>query len=312
MLCRINMGSDTNRSSPPLPTLPTTAKMANDDGLRDGFDFPDADVILRAKGPPTRDFRVHKLVLSIASPVFKEMLSPPQPTAENSDDLKRSDTPELDILEVTDPPDALDIVLRMVYPLEHPCLDGDLDTIVKCLVIANKYDMKRAVSNLHYTLSRTDPSLSLRVYAIASRFGFADLVESTSRHIAPWVNLTETTRLPEDFELIPVAAREALVKRRKEYLNAAVKAVNRTPLLYRCANCPAGQSFADVRLKIKLARLIRAGTPVAGFTCLEAYENKYGRSRCRRHCVTRFILAAIHNAGGPLFAPGEDVGDLYR
>jgi hypothetical protein len=285
--------------------------MTNDGGFNNRFNFPDADIVLRAIGPPTRDFRVHKILLSIASPFFKEMFSPHQPTARTSDDPGKSNMPEIDILEVTDPADALGIVLRMIYPFEPPSLYGDLDTIVKCLVVANKYGIKRAISDLRDTLSRTDLSQSLRVYAIASRFGFADLVESTSRHIASSVNLTETTRLPEDFEFIPVAARQELVRQRREYLQAVVKAINQTPLLYRCPNCPAGKRFADIRFKIRLARLIGAGTPVVGSACLEAYESKYGRNRCARHCVTRFILAAVRNAGGQLFAPLDDVEELY-
>jgi len=38
---------------------------------------PDADVILRASGG--KEFHAHKLVLSLASPVFRDMFSVPQP-----------------------------------------------------------------------------------------------------------------------------------------------------------------------------------------------------------------------------------------
>jgi len=51
----------------------TATTMSNDEK----FDAPDAEIILRALGPPRRDFRVHKLVLSLASPVFKDMFSFP-------------------------------------------------------------------------------------------------------------------------------------------------------------------------------------------------------------------------------------------
>ena len=107
------------------------------------FDAPDADIILRALGPPERDFRVHKFLLSLASPVFKHMFSLPRPTSDNSGE---STVAEVEIVEVTDPAEALDIVLRMIYPsFTSPSLgkDFDFDTLVECLVIADKYEIRK-------------------------------------------------------------------------------------------------------------------------------------------------------------------------
>src|SRR6267378_857801 len=52
------------------------------------FDSPDADLILRASNPQTQagrvpeplpsDFRVHRSILAIASPVFRDIISLPQ------------------------------------------------------------------------------------------------------------------------------------------------------------------------------------------------------------------------------------------
>ena len=41
----------------------------------ENFDAPDADIILRALGPPKHDFRVYKLLLSLASPLSKHKKS---------------------------------------------------------------------------------------------------------------------------------------------------------------------------------------------------------------------------------------------
>jgi len=81
------------------------------------FDALDADIILRALGPPKRDFRVHKLILSLASPVFKGMFSLPQPALDGS---RESTVAGIEIVEVTDPAGALDIILRMIYPSFTP------------------------------------------------------------------------------------------------------------------------------------------------------------------------------------------------
>ena len=78
-----------------------------------------------SSGSSKRDFRVHKLVLSLASPVFKDMFSLPQPTSDNS---RGSRVAELEIVEVMDPTNALEAVLRMIYPFAPPSFDGNLDT----------------------------------------------------------------------------------------------------------------------------------------------------------------------------------------
>ena len=43
------------------------------------FNVPGGDIILRTSGSPNRNFRVHKLVFSLASPVFTDMFGLPQP-----------------------------------------------------------------------------------------------------------------------------------------------------------------------------------------------------------------------------------------
>ena len=91
---------------------------------------PDGDIILRAQcSPKNHDFRVHKLVLSLASPVFKDMFGIPQP---------RPDTLNVDIevIGMTDPPRGLDLVLRLIYSFPPPNVDS-LDLLVEGLVTSN-------------------------------------------------------------------------------------------------------------------------------------------------------------------------------
>ncbi|KAF9649053.1 hypothetical protein BDM02DRAFT_3062287, partial [Thelephora ganbajun] len=199
------------------------------------FDAPDADIILRALGPPKRDFRVHKLILSLASPVFKDMFSLPQPDEPTSDE---SSVAKIEIVEVADPAHALYIVLRVIYPFTPPSYGGNLDTLVECLVIADKYEIKGAMSQLRSALLQSDVSQSLRVYAIASRFGFANLAESASRLILSSVRLTKIPKLPNDFEFVSATAYHQLVRQRASYLEVAVEIIKQTPLKSRCYNCP--------------------------------------------------------------------------
>lgn len=64
------------------------------------FDDLSADVVLRSSDGI--DFRVHRIVLSLASPFFKEMFTLPQPTSE----------PEVPIIPMSESALLLDKALR--------------------------------------------------------------------------------------------------------------------------------------------------------------------------------------------------------
>lgn len=246
----------------------------------------DGDVILRILGPPERKFRTHKLLLSLASPVFRDMFSLPQPTTPDSGDGNVAD-----IVQVTDPPHALGIVLGMIHPDPSPSLDGNLDTLIECLIIAQKYEMKGAISQLHYALSQANASL--RVYAIAYRFGFANLAESTYSKILPSVDLAGISLLPDDFKFVPATAYHKLVRRRACYLEAVVEVIQQTSLQVPCAHCRRRPSTTEA-FRSRLTHLITTGTRLEGPACLWAWAKAYGSNTdCEENCVARFIHAAI-------------------
>ena len=257
------------------------------------FDFPDADIILRTLGPPARDFRAHKLILSLASSVFKDMFSLAQPTPDSS---RTSTAAEVEIVGVTDPPGALDIILRMVYPFAPPSFGDNIDALVECLTIADKYDIRGAKSQLCSALAQINPAHSLRVYAIAVRFGFADLVESISCHIVSSVDLTGIHELPDDFRFIPATVYHKLVRHRKKYLEAAGEIVKWTLGGSCCYSCLGRTTTTETEevFRLRLAYLIVTGTPVEAGACSEAWVRAYGRNaECRDDCVSKFISSTI-------------------
>jgi len=89
------------------------------------FTADDADIILRASrcdAPAPRDFRVHKIILSIVSPVFKDMFDVPQPIPPAS-----PAEATIPIINVDDTPEDLEVFLRVIYPFglpTMPTLDG--------------------------------------------------------------------------------------------------------------------------------------------------------------------------------------------
>lgn len=139
------------------------------------FDDPTADFILRSSLPAT-DFHVHRLLLSLASPFFDQMLSLPQPSSK--------ELAKIPIVEVAEPPGILQQLLQFIYPVPDPTIDDDLDTLILVLHAAIKYDILPAIESLrkqlvseHYL--QQDPT---RIYAVASRYELEEEAKVASKH----------------------------------------------------------------------------------------------------------------------------------
>ena len=108
------------------------------------FNWPDRDVILRSNhGTESRDFRVHELFLSFASPVFKDVFAIPRPPLP---------TPDIDIVDLDDPSRALELILRFTYPSHVPPLVNDLTIVAEALNLVNKYNISVARLRLRSSL----------------------------------------------------------------------------------------------------------------------------------------------------------------
>ena len=179
-------------------------------GSGEMFNFPDGDVILRTtSGTKSRDFRVHKWLLSYTSSVFKDMFTIPQPpeSAVSSD---------VDIITITDSPQALELVLQFVYPSPTlPAVD-DFTVLSEALVVADKYDIEAArvrLRTLFAELVKTEP---LRAYAVACRFGLTDEMKIASSHTTS-LHLPDYAELPDEFKLIPATDYHRLILLHSKY-----------------------------------------------------------------------------------------------
>ena len=157
----------------PLPS-PTQLLM-----LADPFTTQDGDVLLRA-GSDTglkHDFRVHKVVLLLASRVFKDLFQTAQPDGGQEDPLP--------VISVTDSPETIDLLLRFIYPGLVPPTTTDLVTLATLLTIADKYDIPTISPIVKGRLAdekvlKSDP---FGVYIIARRWGFSDEAKRAAREI---------------------------------------------------------------------------------------------------------------------------------
>jgi hypothetical protein len=90
------------------------------------FDVPDANLIIRSSD--NVDFRAHKPVLAMASPVFRDLLSLPQPPGGESVD-------GLPVVQLSEGSELLNSLVSMLYPVPTvvpKSYDKELYLLVTC------------------------------------------------------------------------------------------------------------------------------------------------------------------------------------
>ncbi|CAL1706769.1 unnamed protein product [Somion occarium] len=161
-----------------------------DVSLAEKFQFEDADVIIRAGGA---NFSAHKLILSLASPVFKHIFSLPR---------NESSQEGVPIVEVTEDAQSIHDVLSLLYPnIDDPNI-SDLIVMHRVLLALRKYEMLKLKARMARRLERAAWGKSARIFAIACHAGLAD----TARAAAQGTLLLErntliTSVIPENKKL---------------------------------------------------------------------------------------------------------------
>ena len=265
------------RRSPFLTSTTTTI-------MDEEFDVPDGDIILRARGAPNhRDFRVHKLVLSLASPVFRDMFGIPQPRLNALND-------DIEVVDVSDPPLGLDLALRLIYPFPPPTVDN-LDLLVEGLVITDKYNMGGARARLRESLKRFVKEAPLRVYAIASRFGFDEEAEASSS-LTTGIFLPALADLPNDFRYVPVPIYHKLIVLHEKHRDEIEDVVDAVLFEPACLECKVAKALAEPRMRTKLVRIICRGVPISVAACIQELGVV-----CKAACMTKFVEGVVVKLG---------------
>ncbi|KAI0645775.1 hypothetical protein C8Q79DRAFT_1010686 [Trametes meyenii] len=150
---------------------PLLNRSGNEPGVSPLFDHDDADVIFRSCDGV--DFRLHKVILRLTSPVLRDMFSLP-------DEPSQGDTPQT--VEVSESTTTLENLLSFCYPMEHPEF-MQLSRLLTVLEAAQKYDMSFVMKPLVANLKRFLPSEPLRLYAIAYRMEDGDLARAAAKRL---------------------------------------------------------------------------------------------------------------------------------
>lgn len=133
-------------------------------------------------------FKVYRNILSLASTVFADMFSMPQPST--TSELSNSDA-----IQLTEDSHVLHALLTLLYPIDLPIIDS-YDLAADLIVACDKYGINVNLLKPHLNQSLqnkeglgTDP---LGVYAVAWRLGLEEDAKHASRYTHN-LNLSDPT-----------------------------------------------------------------------------------------------------------------------
>ncbi|KAI0799800.1 hypothetical protein BC629DRAFT_1611902 [Irpex lacteus] len=138
------------------------------------FASPTADVVFITADDV--EFRLHKGILSIASPFFNDMFSLTQPPTPHGTESADSHIPVAESSEV------FDTLMRLVYPVSEPPLT-DHTLVERILEVALKYQLEKATDALRSALRLLIAQYPLAIFASACRLR---LQEETHMAAAEW------------------------------------------------------------------------------------------------------------------------------
>jgi hypothetical protein len=124
---------------------------------------PDVDIV----SSDGVQFRVRKSLLSLASPIFSDMFSVPQPNSSPDSDALT------DSINLSEPSRTIRLILSLIDLPPTSLLIDSLSDIANLLQAADKYDIKSIKEHARHSLIQPKflENEPLRVYAIAIRYG---------------------------------------------------------------------------------------------------------------------------------------------
>ena len=127
-------------------------------------------------------FKLHRVILILASDFFKDMLSLPQPSTGDLGSSKDDYYDGLLLIKVSEQSDVLERLFRLCYPVDDPPLET-IDVVRATLEAAMKYQMAEAVKITKrrlLALARHEP---LRVYAVACCFSLEEEASAAAKEV---------------------------------------------------------------------------------------------------------------------------------
>ncbi|KAH9018385.1 hypothetical protein EDB85DRAFT_1897194 [Lactarius pseudohatsudake] len=140
------------------------------------LDIPDPNIIVQSSDKV--DFPVHKTLLAMSSPFFKDLLSLPQPP---DDELVDG----LPVIQLSEDADLLNSLISLLYPIA-PVIPDSYEKVFALLAACQKYDMELIQSNIragikHGTFPAPVEAEAFRACAIAGSMRLVPELENAAR-----------------------------------------------------------------------------------------------------------------------------------
>ncbi|KDQ32551.1 hypothetical protein PLEOSDRAFT_1023398, partial [Pleurotus ostreatus PC15] len=134
------------------------------------FDDPDADIILQSSN--NVNFHVYSVILKLASPIFRDMFSIPQPATQATKPT----------IKMEEDSTTLDMMLRLCYPGPDP-LVTEYKQVTSILRVAEKYDLDGVVEKMgrdYPQVLRVENS-PVEAFAMACRYRWKEVAISAAK-----------------------------------------------------------------------------------------------------------------------------------
>ncbi|KAI0794266.1 hypothetical protein C8Q74DRAFT_566294 [Fomes fomentarius] len=174
------------------------------------FDAPAADVILLSSDRV--HFRVFRFILVNASPVFAAMFTSPQ-----SHHTAAGVVAEPDLIEVEEPSDVLETLLRLIHPFPEQPSFVSFDEAKPLFIAAHKYGCTRVLPMLTRAAMCHIKAHPLRAYALAVRYHLDDLARTAARQ---YICVVDTVEEGEEMEDISAREFQRLLAYRRDCARA--------------------------------------------------------------------------------------------
>ena len=238
------------------------------------FDAPGGDVVFRAPLQPGSDefkaFHAHKAILSIASSVFEDTFSIPQPPTGDA-------APH--IIQIVESAEVFDTFLRLIYPIEPPVINS-LQLVDDLFRLAEKYVANGVRAKLKQIL--VSPSFlrdaPILVYAIACRTSLDEETKLAIPHTFK-IDLVRDMPRAQLRMMASEAYHDLLVEhsRRRDQLVDAIRVASGGGVMCGCV----GKLRKEIRLEISTRPFLDRETLER---CLSALPHNH-HHECRGNCT---------------------------
>jgi len=149
------------------------------DSIDNPFTYANAEVIVRSSD--SVDLKLHKCILSVASPFFNTLFSLPQPPDEPSVTMTPpNEESALPVVDVTEDARTLCALFRLVYPIADPDLSV-LSQLALVLGAAKKYQLEQAFLNSQKQMLVFAESEPIRSYMLGCFYKNTRIAQAAAR-----------------------------------------------------------------------------------------------------------------------------------